>query len=69
MTTKHSTRSFSPSEAAQRIGVRLFRLRELQKIGDGPESCGSGNSIRYHIDALKQWTLNTFGVIPARLDV
>jgi hypothetical protein len=64
-----STRSFATVEAARRTGVRTFRFQNWHETGGGPEFSGKGNQIRYEVEALKKWALETFGVIPQQLDL
>jgi hypothetical protein len=63
---QQSKRLFATSEAARRLGLRPFRLREMQRKNQGPVFCGEGDRIRYEADALKEWVLETLCVNPSR---
>ncbi len=56
---KQSKRTFTTCEAAKLLGLRPFRLREMQRKGTGPEFTGEGNRIRYEPEPLKRWIIET----------
>jgi hypothetical protein len=59
---KQSRQLVSTCEAARRLGLRPFRLREMQRNGEGPEFKGKGRGIRYSREALKTWVRETLCV-------
>jgi len=69
MSQVQTHQSYSPSEAARRLRIRPFRLREMLKRGEGPEYSVEGTRVRYRRDALKQWAMDALCINPAWFDL
>lgn len=63
---KHPTQMISTTNAARILGLRPFRLRNMQRSRIGPAFNGEGNRIRYEPDAITQYIAETGCVSPSR---
>lgn len=44
-----------PDEAADRLGLRPYTLRQMRRRGDGPPYLRIGNRVRYRMVDLADW--------------
>jgi hypothetical protein len=59
MTNKPDTPFLSVEEAAQWLRLKKRTLDNMRWMGTGPKFRKHGGRIYYHVDELKEWSLNS----------